>query len=190
MLATLSSVLGAAVVLLAAIGVYGLAAHTVAARKREIGVRMALGASRRRVRVSELWSAIRLAAVGVTVGIPLALATGRFVRAEMFGISTSDPFTLSATSATDSCGGCGVVRPRQARFVSGSDDRAAVRLNPGKACGETAFMLLLRPSLRGASSAPRRRSRRPPPRRDCRHCCPTPRGAGILEAEPASRPGR
>ena len=99
MLATLSTVLGAAVVLLAAIGVYGLAAHTVAARKREIGVRMALGASRRRVRVSELWSAIRLAAVGVTAGIPLALATGRFVRAEMFGISTSDPLTLSATSA-------------------------------------------------------------------------------------------
>jgi predicted permease len=86
LVAWLTSAFGLLATVLAAIGLYGLITYTVARRTPEIGVRVALGADARRV----LWLVMRevlvLASVGVTLGIPLALALARVVKWQLFGV--------------------------------------------------------------------------------------------------------
>jgi ABC-type antimicrobial peptide transport system permease subunit len=72
--------------------------YVVIARTRDIGVRMALGASRVTVLFSELRRAVTLAVIGVGLGIPVALAAGRLVRSQVFGVAVDDPVTLGVTS--------------------------------------------------------------------------------------------
>ena len=74
-------------------------AYAVANRTREIGIRMALGAPRGRVLRAELWSALRLTAIGIAVGIPAAVAAGHVIAAQLFGVSAGDPLTLAAAAA-------------------------------------------------------------------------------------------
>ena len=74
-------------------------AYAVANRTREIGIRMALGAPRGRVLRTELWSALRLVAIGIAVGIPAAVAAGHVIAAQLFGVSASDPVTLAVAAA-------------------------------------------------------------------------------------------
>ena len=78
LIATLSGVFGALGALLAAIGLYGLLAYTVARRRNEIGIRMALGATRTAVTRMVLLDALAMVSVGLLIGAPLALWGRRF----------------------------------------------------------------------------------------------------------------
>ena len=99
LLAQLSGIFGAAAAALATIGLYGLMAYAVANRTRDLGICMALGASRERVMRTEVWSALRLVAIGIALGIPAAIAAGRLIAAQLYGISATDPVTLAAAAA-------------------------------------------------------------------------------------------
>jgi ABC-type antimicrobial peptide transport system permease subunit len=77
-------------VLLASIGLYGVMSYTVAQRRREIGLRMALGADRGRVLTMVLREATVLVAVGSTAGTALALLAGRSAESLLFGLSPTD----------------------------------------------------------------------------------------------------
>jgi predicted permease len=99
LLARLSGFFGALAIALAAIGLYGLMAYAIASRTRDIGIRMALGARRGRVLRTEIWSALRLVAIGIAIGVPVAVAAGRLIGAQLFGVSATDPVTLAAGAA-------------------------------------------------------------------------------------------
>jgi ABC-type antimicrobial peptide transport system permease subunit len=75
----LSTAFGAVGALLAAIGLYGLLAYTVSRRTTEIGVRMALGATRGQISSMVLTSALSLVVAGLVVGAPIAVASPRFL---------------------------------------------------------------------------------------------------------------
>lgn len=85
---------GTVALLLAAIGLYGLIAFTVAARTHEIGVRIALGAAERQVVGHFLADGARLAVIGLAIGTMLALAVGRLIGAVVPGTVGADPITL------------------------------------------------------------------------------------------------
>jgi predicted permease len=97
-LATLLAVFGASAVLLAAIGIYGLIAYTTGQRTQELGVRMALGATRRRVLTLVLGEGARLAAAGVAAGFAGALALSGLVANLLFATRPTDPLTLAGVS--------------------------------------------------------------------------------------------
>jgi predicted permease len=99
MFATLSATLGGVALLLTCIGLYGLLAHQVTARTREIGIRMALGAQLRAVMALVLGEGLRLAALGVVLGLATALAVTRFVAHMLFGVPPTDPWTLAGAAA-------------------------------------------------------------------------------------------
>jgi len=90
MIAALSSFFGALATLLAAIGLYGVMAYSVARRTREIGLRMALGAERGHV----VWLVMRevtlLAGIGITVALPIAYGLGRAVNSQLYGVQPAD----------------------------------------------------------------------------------------------------
>jgi ABC-type antimicrobial peptide transport system permease subunit len=80
--------------LTAAGGVYALLAYSVVQRRREIALRMALGASPRRVARSIVTESLALAAAGGTIGLVAAAASSRFARTMLFGVAPQDPVTL------------------------------------------------------------------------------------------------
>jgi predicted permease len=84
---------------LASVGLYGILAYSVSSRQREIGVRMALGASRFDVLRLVLRQGMALVAVGVSVGLALSLLIGRAFSRMLFGLSPADPLSLLAASA-------------------------------------------------------------------------------------------
>jgi ABC-type antimicrobial peptide transport system permease subunit len=98
MIGGLSQVFGVLALLLASVGLYGITAYSVARRTAEIGVRSALGATRGQVVVLILRSALTQAAIGLAVGIPAALAAGRLLADQLFGVKASDPWILSAAA--------------------------------------------------------------------------------------------
>jgi len=98
-LATLLGVFAGVALLLAGVGVYGVMSYAVAQRTHEIGIRLALGASARRVRREVVARAARLTAVAVVIGLTLAIATGRFAATVLFGVRASDPVTLAGAAA-------------------------------------------------------------------------------------------
>jgi ABC-type antimicrobial peptide transport system permease subunit len=95
----ISGFAGAALVL-AALGLYGLLTVLVAGRTREIGVRIALGASPRLVARGVLRESLLNTIAGVAIGVTLAVAAGRFVQSLLVGVSSADPRTLGAVAAT------------------------------------------------------------------------------------------
>lgn len=99
LLAGLSSFFAVLAVLIAFVGLYGALAYAVTRRTREIGVRMALGASQGGVMRMIVGDGLLLTLLGVAIGIPGALAAGRLVGSLLFGLTASDPMTLAAASA-------------------------------------------------------------------------------------------
>jgi putative ABC transport system permease protein len=95
---TLLAAFGVVAASLAAIGLYGVLAFIVAQRRREIGVRMALGAQPRDVIADVMGQGLRLAGYGVAAGIALALAGTRLLRSLLFGTSPTDIFTFAAVA--------------------------------------------------------------------------------------------
>jgi predicted permease len=99
LLATLASGFGVVAVSIAVIGIYGVMSFVVSRRTREIGIRLALGASRR----AALWLVLRDAAVMAAAGIALALpavwALGRLVESQLFGVQAMDGRTIAAATA-------------------------------------------------------------------------------------------
>lgn len=87
--------LAAVAVLLSGVGIYGLLAYTVSQRKREIGVRLALGAEPLRVGRMIFGDGMRLAAIGIVPGVLGAYAAGRGMNALLFGITPGDPLTFA-----------------------------------------------------------------------------------------------
>ena len=94
LVASLSSAFGLLATLLAAIGLYGVMAYTVARRTREIGVRMALGAGRRDVLWLVLREVLLLTGIGIGVGLPIAWGLTGLVKAQLYGITPTDPMSI------------------------------------------------------------------------------------------------
>ena len=96
LIATLSTFFGLLAALLACVGLYGTLAYGVARRTGEIGVRMALGATRRDV----LWMVLRetlvLIAIGVVVGLPCSVGASRLLASQLYGVKPTDALTLAA----------------------------------------------------------------------------------------------
>ena len=92
------SVFGAAAVLLAAIGLYGVVAQSVGERRQEIGVRMALGATPGRILRLFLRHGLIVGAIGIGAGIPSALAAARSLASLVFDVTVTDPVTLGTVA--------------------------------------------------------------------------------------------
>jgi ABC-type antimicrobial peptide transport system permease subunit len=99
LIASLSVVFGALATLLAALGLYGIMAFTVARRTKEIGVRMALGAPQSSV----LWLVLRevliLLGVGLMAGVPAAYMLSRYVSSQLFGVKPTDLWACAAAAS-------------------------------------------------------------------------------------------
>ena len=92
--AMLVGVYGALALVLAAVGLYGSMAYSVSRRTREMGIRMALGARASEVRTHVIGQAVRIAGVGVLLGLIAAVPASRLVRSQLFGVEPSDPVTV------------------------------------------------------------------------------------------------
>ena len=96
--ATLCTAFALLAVAIACVGLYGTMAYSVARRTNEIGLRMALGAERRRL----IWMVLRevfvMAAVGLAIGVPVALATTKFVKSFLFEMKPNDPWAIAGAA--------------------------------------------------------------------------------------------
>ena len=96
---TLLALFALTALLLAAIGIYGVMALAVAARTREIGIRMALGADGRRIERAVIGEGVGLVAIGAAIGVGVAIASTRVLRSLLFDLSPTDPITYAAIVA-------------------------------------------------------------------------------------------
>jgi ABC-type antimicrobial peptide transport system permease subunit len=99
LLASVSAGFGLLALLLAAVGLYGLMSYRVARRRREIGVRIALGATPTSVSWHVVRETMALSALGIAVGLAAALGATRVMSAFLFGLSPRDPTTLAGVAA-------------------------------------------------------------------------------------------
>jgi len=97
-LVTLMSLLAGTALALAAVGLYGVLAYSVARRDRELGIRLALGAGEGRVRRMVLGEGLAVAGVGVALGLGGALAASRAIERLLYEVEPGDPATLAATT--------------------------------------------------------------------------------------------
>ena len=93
-IAMLASGFGVLAVLMAAVGLYGVLAYSTTQRTSEIGIRMALGATRASVVRMVLFEVLWLAGISIAITLPASLLLMRAVRSQLYGISSSDPLTL------------------------------------------------------------------------------------------------
>ena len=98
--ASLAGLFGIVALLLAAVGLYGVTAYMVAQRTSEIGIRMALGADSGRVVDLVLRNAFRRVAVGLVLGVPLAIGAGKLIAAQLYGVTFWDPVALSVAAGS------------------------------------------------------------------------------------------
>lgn len=96
---TLLTVFAAIALLLASIGIYGLMAYSVEQRAQEIGIRMALGASQADMLRLVVLQGMKLAGIGVAIGLAAAFGLTRFLGHLLFGVNSSDPVTFAAVAA-------------------------------------------------------------------------------------------
>jgi len=94
LISRLTGLFGLLALALASVGLYGITAYSVARRTNEIGVRMALGANRSNVVMMVIRRALLLVAIGLAIGIPVALVGGRLLRTQLYGVKVYDPVTL------------------------------------------------------------------------------------------------
>jgi putative ABC transport system permease protein len=117
----LIGVFAAAALLLAAFGIHGTLSFWVAERRRELGIRLALGADRRAIARLVIGRGLRLAMIGIACGLAISLASGRLVAQLLFEVSPADPLTLAAAAAA---------LLALAALVCGVPARRATRLDP------------------------------------------------------------
>ena len=99
LIALLSAGFGLLATLLASIGLYGVMAFVVARRRKELGIRLALGSPRGVVIWLVMSEVLILLAIGLAIGIPAAMASGSFVSSQLYGIEARDPWIATATVA-------------------------------------------------------------------------------------------
>jgi predicted permease len=121
LLATLATLFGALALVVAAVGVYGVRSFAVSRRTNEIGIRMALGASRRRIQTSVLGQGVVVSAIGMAVGLLLTIPLTRYVATLLFQISDRDGLTFAGVS---------VVLGLVATLASYVPARRATRVDP------------------------------------------------------------
>jgi predicted permease len=128
LMASLSAIFGGVALLLAIVGLYGVVSYSVASRRAEIGVRMALGASRPRILAMVLADVGRIMTIGVVAGGILALVASRGIGSLLFGLEPDDPATLAAAiAALLITGALAAIWP--ARRATGIDPVTALREN-------------------------------------------------------------
>lgn len=98
--ASLAGLFGIVALMLAAVGLYGVTAYTVAQRTGEIGIRMALGADKGGVLRLVLAAAFRTVGIGLLLGIPLAAGAGQLIAAQLYGVKGWDPAALAVAAAS------------------------------------------------------------------------------------------
>lgn len=123
-LLTLAGVFAAVALLLGALGLYGVIAHAVSSRTREIGLRLALGAGRRDVAAPIALASGRLVAIGLAIGLGGSVVLARVVRGLLFGVGPLDPLSL---------GGAALVLATAAALATWVPARRAARLDPMEA---------------------------------------------------------
>jgi putative ABC transport system permease protein len=90
---------GVAALSLAAVGLYGVVAFIVVQRRHEIGVRRAIGASEARLKRDFVGVGLRLAGIGILLGLPLAIGGARLLRASLFGVTFLDVWTFAGSAS-------------------------------------------------------------------------------------------
>jgi predicted permease len=126
LIAWLTELFGLLALVLACVGLYGVTSYSVARRTSEIGLRMALGANRGNVLRLVLRGAMLQLAIGLAIGVPLALAGGRLVSSMLYGVKSYDPWILLLAAAVlAACAFAAAFFP--ARRASKVDPMAALR---------------------------------------------------------------
>jgi len=124
--AWLLSSFAAMATILALVGVFGVVSHAVRQREREIAIRMALGADPARLTRLFLRQGVNVLALGVTIGLAGALAAGRLIESQLFGVTSSDPVALAgAASAFAAVGLAAIWWP--SRRAAATDPAIALR---------------------------------------------------------------
>jgi hypothetical protein len=118
-IARLTMALGGLALLLAAVGLYGVTAYTVALRTSEIGIRMALGAERGRVVAMIMRGAMTQALIGLAIGVPVALVCVRFVKSQLYEITNADASVMAFAIVTLAVAACvaGIIPARRAASI-------------------------------------------------------------------------
>ena len=119
LIARLASLFGALALGLAAVGLYGVMSYLVARRTAEIGIRMSLGATRHSVVMMVLGGAFWQIAIGLVLGVPIALLAGHSMASLLYGVSGYDPFALvAAISVLGLCAAtAGLIPARRAASI-------------------------------------------------------------------------
>ncbi|ADV84157.1 ABC transporter permease [Terriglobus saanensis] len=126
-IARLTMLFGGLALLLASVGLYGVTSYTVARRTSEIGIRMALGAERASVVAMILRSAMLQAGIGLAIGIPVALFCVRYVKSQLYNISSVDPSVLAGAVVTLALA-AGLAGLIPARRAASTDPAQALRM--------------------------------------------------------------
>jgi predicted permease len=123
MLATLAGAFAVVATLLAMIGLYGVLSFSAARRTKEIGIRLALGAPQRAAGGLIVREAATLAALGLTIALPICWALGRLIESQLFGVASMDPLTIAGGAAilTLVCLAASVIPARAASAVNPLD---------------------------------------------------------------------
>jgi predicted permease len=123
LIARLTELFGALALILACVGLYGVTAYAVARRTNEIGIRMALGADRKDVVKMVLRGVLLQLGIGLTIGIPVALASSRLIASQLYGVKTDDPAILGlAVLVLAACAlGAGLIPARRAASIEPMD---------------------------------------------------------------------
>ena len=97
-IALVFGIFGSLALILAVVGLYGVIAHFITQRTREIGIRMALGAQPADITRQIIREGMALVVVGLGIGLPCSMALSRFISSQLHGVSTADPLTYVTIS--------------------------------------------------------------------------------------------
>ena len=141
LLAQLLGAFAGLALLLAAVGTYGVLSYVATERRREIGIRIALGAARSSVLALVMKQGLQLTVIGVVVGLAGALGLNRLIGSVLFGVQPTDPTTLAAVTMTITlvaAGACWLPAWRASRLDPLEQKLRAVPTLPPASCGPRA----------------------------------------------------